>query len=115
LGALGSFFGRGAYDEGGYTGAGGKYQPAGVVHAGEFVTRSEVVREPGARSFLEAFNAVGMNALQRLPGFAAGGFVGAPALAASGAGGVTINQQFTINAPTGSVSRATEQQIAAAA
>ena len=106
---------------GGYTGDGGKYQPAGIVHAGEFVARSEVVKQPGAISFLEAFNRVGMQALQTFPGFAEGGLV-APAVSAitnprmpRAQTTSTVINQFTINAPTGSVSRATEQQIAAAA
>jgi hypothetical protein len=108
------------YDEGGYTGDGGKYQPAGIVHAGEFVTRSEVTRQPGAVSFLERFNSVGMAALRALPGFAEGGLV-APAIVPAGgprmprSSGMSVVNNFTINAPSGSISRATEQQIAAAA
>ncbi|MGH8347062.1 MAG: hypothetical protein ACRES5_10920, partial [Pseudomonas sp.] len=50
----------GGFASGGYTGPGGKYQPAGIVHAGEFVHRQEVVRQPGAMAFLSAFNRVGM-------------------------------------------------------
>jgi hypothetical protein len=42
------------------------------VHAEEFVTRSEVVRQPGALSFLSRFNRVGMQALR---GYASGGLV----------------------------------------
>lgn len=60
------------FAEGGYTGPGGKYEPAGIVHAGEFVHRREVVRQPGALRFLERFNRVGMAALR---GYADGGFV----------------------------------------
>lgn len=60
---------------GGYTGDGGKYQPAGVVHAGEFVLRKEVVAQPGARSFLALMNAVGMHALSGARGYADGGMV----------------------------------------
>jgi hypothetical protein len=106
---------------GGYTGDGSKFEPAGIVHAGEFVTRSEVTRQPGAMSFLESFNRVGMQALQSLPGFAAGGLVAAmpspirsPTLGMRSAS-MTVQNNFTINAPNGTVSRATEQQIAAAA
>lgn len=137
IGALGAFFGGGSsamsglspisitaqripgYDEGGFTGEGGRLEPAGVVHRGEFVARSEVVRQPGAREFLESFNRFGMRALSTLPGFAEGGFVGGPALVPAGSAGrmgaMNINQNFTIQAPTGTVSRATEQQVAAAA
>lgn len=75
IGGLMSLFG---FADGGYTGAGSKYQPAGVVHAGEFVSRQEVVRQPGALAFLNDFNAQGMAALERwatLNGYADGGFV----------------------------------------
>ncbi|HQC95179.1 MAG TPA: phage tail length tape measure family protein [Aquabacterium sp.] len=62
---------------GGYTGPGGKYEPAGIVHAGEFVHRQEVVRQPGALSFLADFNRRGMAALTawRGNGYASGGLV----------------------------------------
>lgn len=61
------------FASGGYTGAGSKYQPAGIVHAEEFVHRREVVRQPGALAFLEDFNRRGMAALR---GYADGGLVG---------------------------------------
>lgn len=57
---------------GGWTGPGGKYQVAGLVHAGEFVHRQEVVRQPGALEFLARFNRIGMAALR---GYAGGGLV----------------------------------------
>jgi len=57
---------------GGWTGPGGKYQVAGLVHAGEFVHRQEVVRQPGAMAFLSLFNRIGMEALK---GYANGGLV----------------------------------------
>lgn len=61
---------------GGWTGPGHKYQVAGVVHADEFVTRKEVVRQPGALGFLDLFNRVGMRALELVRnGYAAGGLV----------------------------------------
>lgn len=52
---------------GGYTGPGGKYQPAGIVHAGEFVFPQESVRALGV-PFL--------GALAGLPGYDGGGIVG---------------------------------------
>jgi tape measure domain-containing protein len=63
------------FSGGGFTGIGPKYAAAGVVHRGEFVHRREVVRQPGARSFLERFNRIGMAALDGLRGYASGGFV----------------------------------------
>lgn len=67
----------GAFAEGGYTGAGGKYQPAGVVHRGEYVQPQEALREPGALQFMEAFRREGMRSLARFQGYADGGLVGA--------------------------------------
>lgn len=64
------------FARGGYTGPGGKYQPAGIVHAGEFVLRQEVVRQAGMRRMLERLNRYGADALQ---GYADGGFVRGPA------------------------------------
>lgn len=66
------------FARGGFTGAGGKFQPAGVVHAGEFVLRQEVVRQAGMRALLEHLNRTG-----RLPGYASGGMVGARVSSAS--------------------------------
>ena len=64
------------FARGGFTGPGGKYQPAGIVHAGEFVLRQEVVRQAGMRRMLERLNRYGADALQ---GYADGGFVRGPA------------------------------------
>jgi hypothetical protein len=62
-----------------------------------------------------------MQALQAMPGFAEGGLVAAmpspirsPTLGMRPAS-MTVQNSFTIHAPNGSVSRATEQQIATAA
>ncbi len=42
------------YDDGGYTGAGGKYQPAGVVHKGEVVWSQKDVARAGGVAAVEA-------------------------------------------------------------
>lgn len=47
------------FSSGGYTGDGGKYDPAGIVHGGEFVLRREVVSQPGMLDYLEMLNARG--------------------------------------------------------
>ena len=57
----------GAYDTGGYTGDGGKYEPAGIVHRGEVVIPQERVRRDWG--MLKA-------RYGDLPGFANGGAVG---------------------------------------
>ncbi|PJI56005.1 hypothetical protein CTI14_00280 [Methylobacterium radiotolerans] len=52
LGSLAGLIGGGAiprFDSGGYTGHGGRYQPAGIVHAGEVVwSQADVARYGGA-------------------------------------------------------------------
>lgn len=63
------------FANGGYTGAGGKYQPAGVVHKGEYVMDAVTVRR------------VGVANLDSLRGYADGGMVGNMARAARGQGG----------------------------
>ncbi|MCJ8168630.1 tape measure protein [Atopomonas sediminilitoris] len=64
---------------GGYTGPGSKYQFAGFVHADEHVQPKEVVREPGALSFLERIRRNGFrNTLRDVlsgKGYAMGGLV----------------------------------------
>lgn len=60
--AVGSFLG---FSGGGYTGQGGKYDPAGIVHRGEFVFHQEATKR------------IGVGNLYRLMrGYASGGFVG---------------------------------------
>jgi hypothetical protein len=56
------------FDLGGYTGAGGKYQPAGIVHAGEVVFSQDDVRNHGGVNAVEAF--------RTMRGYADGGVVG---------------------------------------
>nr|WP_223217090.1 tape measure protein [Rhizobium cauense] len=67
---LGSFFKLLGFAGGGYTGPGGKYDPAGIVHRGEYVIPKEVVDK------------LGVGNLERLlGGYAEGGLVGkAPTL-----------------------------------
>lgn len=56
------------FAEGGYTGHGGKYEPAGVVHKGEWVAPQHIVKSPAAQPHLVA--------LERMrTGYADGGFV----------------------------------------
>lgn len=80
------------YSDGGYTGPGGKYDPAGVVHGGEVVIRKEVVDQPGMKDYL-----VGLNAR----GYADGGYV-TPVTTGGGAG---------IRASNASASASTAPQV----
>ncbi|WPD00398.1 phage tail tape measure protein [Proteus terrae] len=66
---FGSFLG---FAEGGYTGGGGKYDPAGVVHKGEFVFTKEATQRLGVDNLYRL-----MDAGKR--GYASGGHVGGSA------------------------------------
>tara|TARA_R110002049_G_C9174556_1_gene562448 strand:+ start:8875 stop:10887 length:2013 start_codon:yes stop_codon:yes gene_type:complete len=72
--------GFGKFASGGYTGDGNKYDPAGIVHAGEFVVQKSVVDKPGVRPALENLNR----------GYASGGYVGGGASGAMG-GDVSVH------------------------
>ena len=79
------------FSGGGYTGYGGKYEPAGIVHKGEVVFSQRDVRNHGGVAAVERL---------RLNGYAGGGTVGiAPHLLRNGqvqnAGGAVIN--VTVN------------------
>lgn len=64
--ASGKIFGL--FDDGGYTGPGGKFEPAGVVHRGEYVLSKEAVNRIGVPA-LDGLHRVA------LKGYSAGGYV----------------------------------------
>lgn len=77
-----SGMGYSGFSEGGYTGMGGKYEPAGVVHRGEFVMNADATKRLGV-NFLDRLN----------KGYAEGGYVGSMPAGSSKAmsEGVQIN------------------------
>ncbi|EPR9730578.1 phage tail tape measure protein [Enterobacter bugandensis] len=118
IGAFFGFSGGGLvprFDSGGYTGGGGKYQPKGVVHGGEFVFTKEATSALGVGN---------LYALMRgAQGYANGGYVGtAPmyGLQSNAAGGVTVqtsvivhnqNTQQQTSGDNDAISRAYKQTI----
>jgi len=62
---------RQTFAEGGYTGSGGKYEPAGIVHAGEYVFTQDEVRAAGGPSVMDSLR-------KGLRGYANGGYVASP-------------------------------------
>jgi len=71
LGIVGSLLGMiGLFDSGGYTGSGAKYEPAGIVHKGEYVMPKNVVDNVGVGYFESIHKKYG--------GYAAGGYVNPP-------------------------------------
>lgn len=59
---------------GGYTGTGGKYEPRGIVHAGEWVANADMVASPTYGPVIRALE----GAQQSRRGFAEGGYPGGP-------------------------------------
>ncbi|MFN3663088.1 hypothetical protein [Yoonia sp.] len=96
-GKIGKFLG---YAEGGFTGPGGKYEPAGLVHKGEFVVSKAATSRLGVGN-LQAMHSAA------LKGYSAGGYVGgaltAPALAApaQAAPAISISAPITVNGSSG--------------
>lgn len=66
------------YSSGGYTGDGGKYEPAGIVHKGEYVINAAATKR------------LGLGYLNSLNGYANGGLVGGGGGSAA-PGGVVVN------------------------
>ncbi|MFB0488380.1 phage-related minor tail protein [Methylobacterium sp. OAE515] len=84
-GGLGSLFG---FSEGGYTGPGGRLQPAGVVHAGEVVFSQNDVARWGGPHVVDRMR-------RGFPGYADGGLVTMPAIS----GPVPPVPAANVNAP----------------
>ena len=119
--SFGSFFGFSSggavpeFDTGGYTGDGGKFQPKGVVHGGEFVFTKEATSALGIGNLYSL--------MRSAQGYANGGYVGhAPmyGLQAAGSGNVTVqtsvvvqnqNPQQQTSAGSDAMSRAYKQTI----
>jgi len=88
------------FAEGGYTGGGGKYEPAGIVHRGEYVINAAATARHHA--LLAAINS------GRLPGYASGGIVAAPAfsspirqISTASPQPISISSSVTVNATGG--------------
>jgi len=91
-GLFSAFFG---FESGGYTGDGGKSEPAGVVHRGEYVMSKRAVERLGVQNLDRMHRGA-------LKGFEAGGYVtDAPTLSAGFSGSVSADQSqvITINSP----------------
>lgn len=79
------------FASGGYTGAGGKHEPAGIVHAGEFV-----INAASTRRLVDEF---GWDFLKKLNGYSSGGYVTPlPSIVKSGGnGGIVHDADIEVN------------------
>lgn len=84
------------FDAGGFTGHGGKHEPAGIVHRGEFVFTKESTSRIGVA-----------NLYRLMRGYASGGLVGGGSAAASGIGGINVYAPVSV---TTAQSNDTKQQ-----
>lgn len=89
--AVAKHLGNFAFDSGGYTGPGGKYEPAGIVHRDEVVLPKEVVRRDA--SFLRSRYGY-LPGMDGLPGYAGGGMVTRPTAGGNGWGDVWSAYQW---------------------
>ncbi|WP_275289316.1 tape measure protein [Halomonas elongata] len=89
----GSFLG---FADGGYTGAGGKHDIAGVVHRGEYVMPKDVVEQPGMLPMLEK--------LKNTRGYLNGGLVG------GGASSSPVGSSVVVNVHTDGDSQVSRQE-----
>ena len=80
---------------GGFTGSGGKYEPAGVVHRGEFVFTKEATSRIGVS-----------NLYRMMKGYASGGLVGGGTTGPAAPFGVSVYAPVTVENP----SSGTQQQ-----
>lgn len=80
---------------GGFTGSGGEYEPAGVVHRGEFVFTKEATSRIGVS-----------NLYRMMKGYASGGLVGGGATGPAAPFGVSVYAPVTVENP----SSGTQQQ-----
>ncbi|MCK9603156.1 MAG: phage tail tape measure protein [Candidatus Omnitrophica bacterium] len=68
--------GLSGFSRGGYTGPGGKYEPAGIVHHGEYVVKKEDVNQRTGLPYADAFARLSRGVPG--PGYATGGYVSKP-------------------------------------
>ena len=92
------------FDGGGYTGAGGKYEPAGIVHKGEVVFSQDDVKRWGGASRVE---------LLRLRGYANGGIVGGPPSRMNDAGVVVGDINVSVSGGESGNEQETGKQLGA--
>lgn len=65
------------FSEGGYTGNGGRLEPAGIVHRGEYVVAAPELRDPAVAAQVAGIERLRLSRVggrSRLPGFADGGY-----------------------------------------
>lgn len=93
------------YSEGGYTGPGTRYEVAGLVHRGEYVVPMPIMDHPAVSGAVEMIEAIRLGrrglpgpshpAPASGPGFAEGGYTGAPSSGAAASGAAATAADLT--------------------
>ncbi|HHR5899974.1 TPA: phage tail tape measure protein [Providencia alcalifaciens] len=102
---VGNFLGLKGHATGGYTGDGGKYEPKGIVHGGEFVFTKEATQRLGVNNLyrlMEEGKSSHITNRHRIMdvnnGYASGGYVGG-------------SQPVTVNTPTPLIARSAQNTV----
>lgn len=104
--AIGSAFG---FASGGYTGNGGKYEPAGTVHKGEFVFTKEATSRIGVDNLYKLMRGYSNGGVVGSgPGYATGGLVGGSNV---NVGGVNVTVQTGLGGGGGNDAKQLESGI----
>jgi hypothetical protein len=94
------------YSEGGNTGPGGKYEPAGIVHKGEYVVPQDMMADPQVKYITEIFEKMRTRKISlsqaAMPVLSSGGFSSGnrnslPALSVTPSNSKQIQEQNKIN------------------
>ncbi|ALJ98894.1 putative tail length tape measure protein precursor [Escherichia phage C119] len=106
IGSIGSAFG---FASGGYTGNGGKYEPAGTVHKGEFVFTKEATSRIGVDNLYKLMRGYANGGVVGAgPGYATGGLVGGSNV---NVGGVNVTVQTGLGGGGGNDAKQLESGI----
>ncbi|ATE85773.1 tail tape measure protein [Shigella phage Sf12] len=106
IGSIGSAFG---FASGGYTGNGGKYEPAGTVHRGEFVFTKEATSRIGVDNLYKLMRGYANGGVVGSgPGYATGGLVGGSNV---NVGGVNVTVQTGLGGGGGNDAKQLESGI----
>lgn len=106
IGSIGSAFG---FASGGYTGNGGKYEPAGTVHRGEFVFTKEATSRIGVDNLYKLMRGYANGGVVGSgPGYATGGLVGGSNV---NVGGVNVTVQTGLGGDGGNDAKQLESGI----
>lgn len=84
------------FSSGGFTGAGGKYDEAGIVHKNEYVMSKEAVQTIGV-SNLERLHNAGKSGKSLMIGYSSGGLVGGGTSTVSASGVTNVSTGVSIN------------------